>query len=138
MEAEDTATVSLAFGSGALGSIVATTSAEIEAPTELRVYGDAGHARLVGDRAVEWAIPGRPAPEDAPAGGNGSTPPATATWGTTSAGYVRQYTDFRDAVRGGWPPEVTGRDGRNAVEIIAAAYESSRTGRSVVLEAAAR
>jgi predicted dehydrogenase len=140
MEAEDAATVSLAFESGALGSIVATTCAEAEAPTELRVHGDAGHVRLVGDRAVEWAVPGRAAPaEEVQTGVNGSAPPtaASATWGTTSAGFVRQYTDFRDAIRTGRPPAVTGRDGRNAVEIITAAYESSRSGRAVMLEGVA-
>jgi predicted dehydrogenase len=138
MEAEDDATLSIAFTSGALGSVVATTSAELETPTELRVHGDAGHVRLVGDRAVEWAVPGRAAPAtEAAASRNGAARPGSATWGTTSAGYVRQYTDFRDAIRAGRPPAVTGRDGRNAVEIISAAYESSRTGRSVALEGVA-
>jgi predicted dehydrogenase len=135
MEAEDTATVSLEFESGAIGSVIATTSAEAETPTELRIHGDAGHIRLVGDRVEEWAVPGHAAPAaEPPAGGNGSGALGTATWGTTSAGYVRQYSDFRDAIRDHRAPAVTGRDGRNAVEIITAAYESSRTGRAVRLE----
>jgi predicted dehydrogenase len=37
-------------------------------------------------------------------------------------------------VRTGRAPFVTGRDGRDAVAIVTAAYESSRTGRAVVLE----
>jgi UDP-N-acetyl-2-amino-2-deoxyglucuronate dehydrogenase len=138
MEAEDAACVSLEFASGAVGSVIATTSAEVETPTELRIHGEAGHVRLVGDRAAEWEVPGRAAPVAEPsAGGDGSTAPVAATWGTTSAGYVQQYRDFLDAIRNRRPPAVTGRDGRNAVEIVVAAYESSRTGRAVRPEAVA-
>jgi len=139
MEAEDTATVSLRFGNGALGEIVATTCADPERPTELRVYGDRGTVRIVGETLVEWDVPGIPAPpvaslDVAPPPGVG----ATQTWGTNAVGYLRQYADFVDAVRSGRPPAVTGEDGRNAVEIITAAYEADRTGRAVKLERGAR
>lgn len=138
MEAEDCATVTLEFSSGALGAIVATTSATPEFPTELRVYGDVGHVRIVGDAAAEWDVPGHAAPVSAPTTGDADVAsPPSATWGTTAAGYVLQYTDFVDAVRSGRPPAVTGSDGRNAVEIVTAAYEANRTGRAVILEAVA-
>ena len=137
MEAEDTASVSLQFASGAIGDIVATTSATPEFPPEIRVYGDAGHARIVGEAAVEWDVPGIPPPARA-AEPVTAEPGATATWGTTAAGYIRQYTDFIAAVREGRPPAVTGDDGRNAVEIVTSAYESSQTGRAVELEGVAR
>jgi predicted dehydrogenase len=133
MEAEDTASVSLRFANGTLGEIVATTCANPELPTELRVYGDCGHVRLVGEAPAEWDVPGIPAPAvDADAmavPGLG----ATQTWGTNAVGYLRQYADFAAAVRSGQPPAVTAADGRNAVEIIAAAYEANRAGRAVVL-----
>jgi predicted dehydrogenase len=139
MEAEDTAAVSLQFGSGALGAIVATTSATPEFPPELRIYGDAGHVRIVGEAAVEWDVPGHAAPEpDSPAEAVAATAGGSATWGTTAAGHVRQYADFISAIRTGRPPAVTGIDGRNAVEIVTAAYESSRSGRAVVLAGAGR
>lgn len=143
MESEDTASVSLQFATGALGGIVATTSATPEFPPEIRVYGDAGHARIAGEAAVEWDVPGIPAPAPVPAAADPAEsatamPGATATWGTTAAGYIRQYTDFVAAVREARPPAVTGDDGRNAVEIVTAAYESSRTGRAVELEGMAR
>jgi UDP-N-acetyl-2-amino-2-deoxyglucuronate dehydrogenase len=137
MEAEDCATLSLEFSSGALGAVVATTSATPEFPTELRVYGDAGHVRIVGDAATEWVVPGHAAPAPMSAANDDATATASATWGTTAEGYVLQYTDFIDAVRSGRPPAVTGSDGRNAVEIVTAAYEASRTGRAVVLEGVA-
>jgi predicted dehydrogenase len=132
MEAEDTASVSLQFTNGTLGEIVATTCATPEFPTELRVYGDRGHVRIVGELATEWDVPGVPAPERAAE----PEPPgvgATQTWGTNALGYLRQYADFVGAVRSGRPPAVTGQDGRNAVEIITAAYEADRSGRAVTL-----
>ena len=64
--------------------------------------------------------------------------PAAATWGTTATGHIRQYANFLEAVRTHQQPAVTGEDGRNAVEIVTAAYESSRTGRSIELQAVAR
>jgi UDP-N-acetyl-2-amino-2-deoxyglucuronate dehydrogenase len=138
MEAEDTASVSLRFTNGTLGEIVATTCATPEFPVELRVYGDRGHVRLAGETVVEWDVPGVPAPapgaDDLDAAS--SRHPgvgATQTWGTNAIGYLRQYADFVEAVRTGRPPAVTGEDGRNAVEIITAAYEADRAGRAVVL-----
>jgi len=144
MEAEDTATVSLAFESGALGSIVATTSAVTESAAETRVVGDKGRVTVVGEDAVDWDVPGVDRPsgdagegEVVGASANGATP-AAATWGTTATGHIRQYANFLEAVRTHQQPAVTGEDGRNAVEIVTAAYESSRTGRSIELQAVAR
>jgi UDP-N-acetyl-2-amino-2-deoxyglucuronate dehydrogenase len=133
MEAEDAATVSLRFANGALGSIVATTSAEVEAPPELRVIGDRGQVRIVGGEPAVWEVPGHPRPADDASDAAAAAGSAGATWGTTSTGYLRQYTDFIAAVRTHGPPFVTGRDGRDALEIVTAAYESSRTGRAVAI-----
>lgn len=139
MEAEDTATVSLRFADGALGSIIATTCSAPEFPQELRIYGDHGHVRIVGDQAVEWSLrsgtdvarPELAATADAAAPGG---PLAPATWGTDASGHIRQYLDIVAAIQAGRAPAVTGEDGRNAVEIVTAAYEASQTGRAIVLE----
>jgi UDP-N-acetyl-2-amino-2-deoxyglucuronate dehydrogenase len=138
MEAEDTATVSLRFAGGALGAILATTCAATERPTELRIDGELGHIRLVGEEAATWEVPGRRPPDaDASAGPEGVRG-ASATWGTNAVGYVRQYTDFVAAIRDHREPAVTAEDGAAAVEIILAAYESSRTGRAVALDGGRR
>jgi predicted dehydrogenase len=135
MEAEDTASVSLRFASGALGVIAATTCLAAEQAVELRVYGDQGHVRLVGEVAAEWQVPGVPPPDpavgaEAPPQGIGTT----RTWGTSSLGFLRQYADIVDAIRTGRPPAVAGQDGRDAVEVITAAYASDAAGRAVELD----
>lgn len=136
MEAEDTAVMSVRFASGALGSMSATTCASPEQPVELRVYGDRGHVRLTGASVAEWDVPGVEAPPERDDAADDprhedAASPVTRTWGTSAAGYLRQYADLVDAVRTGRPPTVTAQDGRDAVELIAATYESSRTGREV-------
>ena len=48
-------------------------------------------------------------------------------------GHRRQLADFVDAVRGARLPKVDGREGKKAVELICAIYESNRTGRAVAV-----
>ena len=134
MEAEDTASVSLRFVDGTLGEIVATTCATPEFPTELRVYGDRGHVRIVGERAVEWDVPGIAAPRRGrrPAGAAGHRRhPDVGDERRRLPPPVRGLR--RGGARPAGDPVVTGEDGRNAVEIITAAYEADRTGRAVTL-----
>ena len=131
MEAEDTASVSLRFTNGALGAILATTCAAAEQPTALRIHGELGHIHLVGEEAVAWDVPGHALPARRPTEATDGVPGRSATWGTSAVGYVRQYTDFIAAVREGRDPAVTAEDGAAAVGIVTAAYESSRTGRSI-------
>ena len=138
MEAEDTATVSIRFASGALGTIVATTCAEPGFDQELRVYGDRGHVRIVKDTPVEWSLDPEaaasvPAPESAPDAARMAVTGvlAPATWGTDATGHIRQYADIVAAIREGRPPAVAGEDGRDAVAVITAAYEADRTGRAI-------
>ena len=47
------------------------------------------------------------------------------------ASHAAQLADLLDAVDTGREPAVTGQDGRDALEIVLAVYESSRTGRPV-------
>ena len=132
MEAEDTAAVSLRFENGSLGSIVMTTCAEPVFDSELRIYGDAGHIRIVGEEAVEW--PGNldvAVSAPSPTAGDATPISDAKTWGTSASTYVPQYADLVGAILDGRPPAVTGEDGRDAVAIITAAYEASRTRRAV-------
>jgi UDP-N-acetyl-2-amino-2-deoxyglucuronate dehydrogenase len=152
MEAEDTATVTIRFANGTLGEIFATTCAQPGIGQRLHCYGDAGHVTIAGEEPLAWDVPGLPAPtreataatpSPAPVPGSPSGPGtpaalAPATWGTDATGHIRQYTDFVAAIRDGRPPAVTAQDGRDAIAIVTAAYESDRTGRTVTLGEGAR
>jgi predicted dehydrogenase len=59
-------------------------------------------------------------------GGNG---PAWEYWGSDAN--QAMLAGFVEAVRAGAPPPVSGEDGYRALEVVAAAYESARSGRPV-------
>jgi UDP-N-acetyl-2-amino-2-deoxyglucuronate dehydrogenase len=134
MEAPDTAAVSLQFENGTLAQIIATTCATPGFEQELRLYGDRGHVRIVGEAPAEWDIPGVAAPGvDALDPGIDPGTLAEATWGTDSIGHTRQYRDLVDAFREGRRPAITATEARAAIAVIAAAHESARTGRTIEL-----
>jgi UDP-N-acetyl-2-amino-2-deoxyglucuronate dehydrogenase len=139
MEAPDTATVSLRFANGTLGTVVATTCASPGFEQEVRIYGDAGHVRIVGERPAEWEVPGFP-PPTAEILDSEISPDELAepTWGTDSIGHTRQYRDLVAAIRENRPPAITAEDGRRAIEVVTAAHESDRVGRAVELDAPGR
>ena len=114
MEAEDTASVSLAFESGALGSIVATTACQPGVPRRSSAStATVGHVRIVGDAAGRMGRTGR---RQCPHRARGQRPRRDRArrrpGGPPPSGHVRQYRGLRrghpDAVA---QPAVTG-DGR--------------------------
>lgn len=122
MEAEDTATASISFASGALGTLVATTSAHPGVPHELRIHGERGYIHLRGTEIVGWEVDAvdRPSAEIS----DGATGQA-ATWGTTAIGHARQYRDVTEAILEHRHPAISGIDGRNSLAVVLAVYESS-------------
>ncbi len=129
MEAEDTATAAVAFASGALGSLVATTCAYPGVPHELRVYGERGYIHLRGEDLVGWEVQGVPRPEPT----QEQAGPAAATWGTTFVGHARQYRDVTSAIVEHRPPAISGADGRDTLAVVLAVYDSAATGHAVTL-----
>ena len=138
IEVEDTAAAVVRFKSGALGVIQATTSVHPGYPKTLAVHGDRGSAVIEQEDVLRWDFD--PAtPEDAAvkarfaakvgASGGASDPKSIG-----HEGHRRQLADFVGAIRDGRPPRVDGREGRKAVALIEAAYESQRTGRAVTLQ----
>lgn len=134
MEAEDVATASIRFRNGALGTVVATTCAYPGFEQELRIFGTKGHIHIVGQEAVTWQVEGLDAPVAEGRAGSGASDPRAIG----SEGHRRQYADITTALRERRAPSVTGEHGREALELVLAVYESSRTGRTVVLSKEAR
>ncbi len=134
VEAEDTVAAALRFPHGALGVIEAATSAWPGSDLRIEIIGDRGTAVLVNDRLIRWDF-AEPAPgddavlagDDSPVIKGGTSDPMAMT----HAGHSRLVDDLVAALREGRAPMIPGAEGRRAVSLVLAIYESARTGRAV-------
>lgn len=137
IEVEDTAVAVLRFKSGALGVIQATTSVHPGYPKTIAIHGNKGSAVIEQEDVLRWDF-SPPTPEDdaiktrfaAKVGASGGAADPKAI---SHEGHRRQLADFVEAIRDNRPPAVDGREGRKAVQLICAIYESNRTGRVVAI-----
>ncbi|HEY1190661.1 MAG TPA: Gfo/Idh/MocA family oxidoreductase [Gemmata sp.] len=137
IEVEDTAAAVVRFKTGALGVIQATTSVHPGYPKTVAIHGDRGSAVIEQDDVLrwdfvpetpdDWMVKGRFAARVGASGG------AADPKAISFEGHRRQLADFVDAVRENRAPKVDGREGKRAVDLICAVYESARTGRTVAL-----
>jgi predicted dehydrogenase len=132
IEVEDTAAVVIEFESGALATVQATTSVYPGYPRRLGIHGDRGSIVLEEDSLVAWDLLD-PGEGPLPVLGKTSSKASSDPGAVGTEGHIRQLGDFADAIRTGRRPLVDGAEGRKAIEIILAAYESSREGRPVLL-----
>jgi predicted dehydrogenase len=138
IEVEDTAVACLRFDSGALGVIQAATSVHPGLPKTIAIHGDRGTAVIEQDDILRWDLTPETAEDRAlkqrfaekVGASGGSNDPAAIS----HVGHARQLADFVQAIRTARPPLVDGREGRRAVEVILAIYESAATGRTVPLK----
>ena len=136
IEVEDTAVAVVRFASGALGVIEGTTGAYPGFLKKLEISGDRGSIVLEENGIRTWRFV-EERPEDAQvlekfgaaSGGGGAADPAAIS----HAGHRRQIAEFLEALAQGREPAVNGPEGRKAVEIILAIYQSARTGDVVEL-----
>jgi predicted dehydrogenase len=137
IEVEDTAVACLRFRNGALGVIQATTSVHPGLPKTIAVHGDRGTVVIEQEDVLRWDFTPETSEDQAVrqrfaqkvgASGGSSNPAAIS-----HVGHARQLTDFVRAIQGGTAPLVDGREGRRAVEVILAIYQSAKTGRVVEL-----
>lgn len=137
IEVEDTAVACLRFANGALGVIQATTSVHPGLPKTIAIHGDKGTAVVEQDDLLRWAFD-PPRPEDArikeqfaqkTGASGGSSNPSDIT----HLYHARQLEDFANAIREGRQPLVDGREGKKAVAVIRAIYESTKTGKTIDL-----
>src|SRR6185312_14607318 len=127
----------LRFANGALGVIQATTSVYPGLPKTIAVHGDRGTVVIEQDDVLRWELTPE-TPEDRAvkerfaqrtgASGGSSNPAAIS-----HVGHARQLADFVRAIQNNAAPLVDDREGRKAVQVIEAIYQSATTGRTVSL-----
>lgn len=135
IEVEDTAVATLRFKNGALGVIEASTSCAPGFPRRMEISGEKGSVVLEDDAIVRWKFTDE-TPEDQEiqrngAAGEGVKGGASDPKAINCEGHRRQIDDLVRAIQSDADPEMPGREGRRAVELICAIYESAKTGKIV-------
>jgi len=149
IEVEDVVAATLGLASGAVATLSASTALYSGFAARLAVHGTQGSAIIEGDmlhtlttksgmsgggesaqaHAMQVAAGGTKAATVQGAGGTGASDPA-AIWGEA---HRAQLADFLHCCRTGAKPRVDGLEGRRAVELVLAVYESARAGSVVRL-----
>lgn len=136
IEVEDTACAVLKFRDGALGAFEASTALWPGWSRRHELCGEHGSIVLEDDRIVRWEFrEARPEDDAIRAGGqaNALGSGASNPSAISVEGHRRQLQDFVDALRAGRPPALDGREGRKAVALVNAIYESAERGKPVAL-----
>ena len=149
IEVEDVLAATLTFANGAIATLSASTALYPGFAVRLAVHGTEGSAIIEGDmlhtlttksgtagggesahaHALQVATGGTKAAAAQAGSLTASSDPA-AIWGEA---HRAQFADFIDCARTGARPIVDGEEGRKAVELVLAVYESARTGQVVRL-----
>lgn len=136
IEVEDTAAAALRFPGGAMGAIEASTALWPGWQRRIELCGENGSIALEDDHVSRWefrqAQPGdeavRAARDAAALGSGASAPNAIGI-----AGHQRQLQDLVDALREGRAPALAGEEGRKAVALVCALYQSAARGLPVAV-----
>jgi UDP-N-acetyl-2-amino-2-deoxyglucuronate dehydrogenase len=138
IEVEDIAAAVLAFRSGAVGVLEASTAVFPGLPERLEVTGTRGTLIVEAGRLIVRQLKDEQG-ETSPYGTKlareaGGQPGAAAEPAAMSHDRHRQQlADFLAALDEGREPPLSGEEARRPLEIILAVYESARTGREVTL-----
>ena len=137
IEVEDVAVAILRFENGALGVVEGTTSAYPGMFKKTEICGTKGTVVLEEENIYKWEFDPE-LPEDAEirdkfaaktTTGGGASDPRAISYDN----HRRQMENLISGIEGDTSHLVDGREGRKAVEIILAIYQSSREGRTVEL-----
>jgi predicted dehydrogenase len=131
MEAEDMGLALVTFESGALGTIMSSTNIRPGRQASISIFGEKGSIIIEGGVITEWHVPGVDKPEvEKPANnGGGANDPLSISY----TNHRKQLEQLLQAIEAGTAPLVTGEDGRRAVELVYAVYDSARTGEEIRL-----
>jgi UDP-N-acetyl-2-amino-2-deoxyglucuronate dehydrogenase len=130
MEGEDTLTVLLEFGNGALGVLQATTSVYPGYPRRLELSGSNGTVIIEQDRllAADLRNPSSGWLRGSEADKN---PSPSSPVVSDARGYQAVLEDFLEVIRTNREPRCSGPEGRRRLALVQAMYRAARTGETV-------
>ena len=140
IEVEDVAVATVKFKNGAFGTIVGTTAAYPGLSARLEIIGTNGTAVIENDILTKYYL--RPDDDDEPGNAvnlaesiNDSTNLnyASAADQLNGTSHRLQFIDMIDAIKNDREPLVNGVEGYKALEVIKAIYQSSESGKPVLL-----
>ena len=132
IEAEDTVVATLEFANGAIGTLEAATSVYPGYSRRVELTGSEGTIILEQDRIVATDLRTPLADAVALIEQNTNTA-ATSPVVSDVSGHRKILENFLQAIETDTQPICDGREGRRSVELVQAVYESSRTGRPVIV-----
>lgn len=130
IEVEDTASAVVEFDKGAIGVIQGTTSVTPGYPRKLVINGDKGSIELINGDISVWDVEGVDKPDFGTVGGHSHNDPMAFK----ADGHIQQINDLLNAIEMNRNTFVDEHEGRRPVELITAIYESSETGKQVILK----
>jgi predicted dehydrogenase len=136
IEAEDVALALLRFRSGAVGTIVSSTSVYPGLAQRLEISGTEGTVVIEDGEIISRGLAGEPDVQTAAARPDGQ-PAGASTPDIGISSHVAQIAGFVDAIEHDREPSPTAQDGRAAMEVVLAVYESARERRTIQIPLAA-
>ncbi|MCX7848204.1 MAG: Gfo/Idh/MocA family oxidoreductase [bacterium] len=139
IEAEDTAVAMVRFRCGALGTIEATCSSNIDWEPTIAIHGSRGAVELRHGKPTKIEFENEEVAARVRDGFAACAVPSSVRSAIRSyygEGHSAQIADFVDAVRHHREPFVTARSARHAVEVVFGIYESHRTRKWVEITSA--
>lgn len=134
IDVEDTLTAIVEWKHGTQGVIQASTGDYPGFPRRIEINGERGCIILEEDRVVRWEVKGKAVSREY------EEPEAVNTASTYNdaaaidpSGHEAQLRNFIDAVRGEGVLLVNEAEGRRAIQLVLAAYQSASTGQAVSL-----
>ncbi|MGI9522564.1 MAG: Gfo/Idh/MocA family protein [Hyphomicrobiaceae bacterium] len=135
IEVEDVAVAMLEFENDALGVIQASTACWSEQghPAEIQICGTRGSVFMTDDSFRVWEFADANATDAEIRRAHGLSGNTTGAGAADPSAidfswHQRNFEDAVEALREGRPPRIDGREGRRAVELIRAIYQSAQNG----------
>lgn len=139
IEVEDTLVAGIEFQSGAMGTVMASTSVYNGINKKLEIFGTDGSVIINDTEPTMWKFNNI---QDSDLGIPKGEQPAHISLSPTSNliedvwAHQQQITDMIEAIKQDREPAINGDEGRKTVQLVLAIYESARTGKRITLPVA--